>query len=81
MLLRVQGGRAFSHTLRHTGGHRYDQSIVAYRLATAWEPYRHGLATHCSLDTDGHYNRQAEHTKPLVVLVGWLGARKKHVDK
>ena len=81
MLLRVHGGRAVSHTLRHTGGHRYNQSVGPYRPAKAWEPYNHGLATHCSLKPDGHTTTQAERNKPLVVLVGWLGARKKHVEK
>ena len=50
-------------------------------LCDSWQIHRQVSVAQRSLQTDAHHGSKSEPDRLLIVLVGWLGARKKHVDK
>ena len=50
-------------------------------LRDSWQSHQQTSVAQRSLQTGGQENSTLETDRPLIVLVGWLGAHKKHVDK
>ena len=56
------------------------QSCTTFHTRLRWSDRQSFRVCSTATTTQSH-DSQLQASKPLIVLVGWLGARKKHVDK